>query len=208
MSDFYKPKELESLFEAQAEKLSPTDFIRSPQHKDLKEIWCALRFGLGYEKYVAPCFIKVNVQENSDTDFVLKVDNNVFPFQTTISDVPERQMGNDYIPEPDGSLPSRPYEPERGRIEGPKWIAGAVKNKVEKRYSAAKILNLLIYANFSANDLDYQAVCEEIREYEDEFASIWIITNHQICSIKVTSCLGEIRQFSAIYSPEELLITS
>lgn len=204
MSDFYKPKELESVFEEQAGNMSPSDFIRKPQHKNLKEMWCAIQFGLGYEKFVAPCWIKVNLEENSDTDFVLKVKAGEFPFQTTIADVPERRMTDDYKPQPDGTLPARPYEPERGRIEGPKWIAEAVKAKIQKRYSNAKKLNLLIYANFSAHNLDYQAICNAVREYKDEFSSIWIITNHQICSVKVVSELGEIRRFRTIYTPENL----
>lgn len=207
MSDFYRPKDLEAIFEKRAANVSPSDFIRKPQHKDLKEMWCALRFGLGYEKFVKPCLIKVGLEENSDTDFVVKVDAGEFPFQTTIADVPERRMGDDYKPEPDGRLSVRPYEPERGRIEGPKWIADAVKNKVEKQYSTAKNLHLLIYANFSAHELDYQMVSVEIRKYEDKFSSIWLITNHTICSVKVNCELGEIQQFRAIYGVEKLLST-
>ncbi|NOS35614.1 MAG: hypothetical protein GQ522_03145 [Deltaproteobacteria bacterium] len=205
MGKFYNPKELESIFEAKAGSISPSEFIRKPQHKELKEMWSAVRFGLGYEKFVGPCSISVGLEENSDADFFLKADACEFPFQTRIADVPERRMGDDYKPEPDGTLPARPYEPERGRIEGPGWIATAVKEKAEKRYSTAKNLNLLIYANFSAHDLDYKAVCDEVREYSDEFASIWIITNHQICSIKKGAGLGEIVGFRAIYSPEEIL---
>lgn len=207
MGKFYTPKELESIFEVKAGGISSSEFIRKPQSKELKEMWCALRFGLGYEKFVGPCSISVDLEENSDADFVLKTDAGEFPFQTTIADVPERRMGDDYKLEPDGTLPARPYEPERGHIEGPVWIANTVKEKVEKRYSTAKNLNLLIYANFSAHELDYAAVCDAIRECEKEFSSIWVITNHQICSLTSGVGLGEIRGFSAIYSPEELLST-
>ncbi|NIO41318.1 MAG: hypothetical protein GTO41_14775 [Burkholderiales bacterium] len=66
-----------------------------------------------------PCSISVELEEYSDTDFILKTEAGEFPFQTTIADVPARQMGDDYIPEPDGTLPTRPYEPERGHTEGP-----------------------------------------------------------------------------------------
>jgi hypothetical protein len=207
MSKFHKPKELELTFDAKAGSIPDSKFIRVPRHKELKEMWCAVRFGLGYEKFVGPCSISVDIEENSDTDFVVKTDAGEFPFQTRIADVPERRMGDDYKPETDSILSTRPYEPERGHIEGPEWIAAAVKGKVLKRYSTAKNLNLLIYANFSAHDLDYKAVCDAVREYKDEFASIWIITNHQICSLTASSGLGEIREFCAIYTPEELLST-
>lgn len=209
MDNYYAPKELESIFEAKAQSVSPSEFIIKPQqqYKELKEMWCAVRFGLGYEKFVGPCSISVDLEENSDVDFVLKTDAGEFPFQTRIADVPGRRMGDDYKPEPDGTLPRRHYDPERGRIDGPGWIAAAVREKVDKQYSTAKCLNLLIYANFSTNDLDYKAVCDAIREYKQEFASIWIITNHQICSLTASVGLGEIGGFSAIYSPEEILST-
>lgn len=205
MNKFYKPKELESIFEAKAGDISLSQFIRNPKYKELKEMWCAARFGLGYEKFVSPCSVSVDLEEYSDTDFVLVTGTDYFSFQTRIADVPERRMGDDYIPDSDGTLPQRSYEPERGRIEGPEWIATAVKEKVEKRYSTAKKLNLLIYANFTAHTLDYMAVRKAVRVYKDVFASIWIITNREICSLTSGSKLGEIKGFSAIYSPEELL---
>lgn len=207
MKKFRKPKELESIFEAKAENVSPSEFVRKPQHKDLKEMWCAARFGLGYEKFIGPCLVSVDLEESSDSDFVLRTDEGDFPFQTYIADVPERQMGDDSVPEPDGTLPTRPYEPERGRIEGPEWVAAAVKGKVEKRYSTARNLNLLVYTNFTAHGLDYEALCEAVRKYKDEFASIWIITNHEICSLTSGGRLGEIQRLRQIYSPEELLST-
>lgn len=207
MGKFYTPKKLESIFEAKAKSISPSEIIRKPQHKELKEMWCAARFGLGYAKFVGPCLVSVDLEESSDADFVLKTDAGKYPFQTSIADVPERRMGDDYKPEPDGTLPVRAYEPERGRIEGPEWIADAIKKKIKKRYSTARNLNLLIYANFSTHDLDYVSVCAIVREYKDYFASIWVITNHQVCSLTTSIGLGEIRGFSAIYSPEELLST-
>ena len=202
---FHPPKELKALLETQAENVSSSDFIRKPQHKPLKETWCAIQFGLGYEKHIAACWLRLNAEENSDTDFVLKTRTGQFLFQTTIADVPGRRMGEDHKPGPDGSLPTRPYEPERGRIEGPKWIADAVKEKVEKKYSNSRDLNLLVYANFTAQQMDYQAVCDEVEEYKSNFLSIWVITNHQICSLTTTPELGEIRHFANVYDPEELL---
>ena len=104
-------------------------------------------------------------------------------------------MGDDYKPGPDGNLPLRPFQAERGRIEGPEWVATAVNEKVEKRYSTPKSLNLLIDAPFPAHNLDYMAVCDAVREYKEEFASIWMITDYQICSLAVSGGLGEIREF-------------
>jgi hypothetical protein len=116
-------------------------------------------------------------------------------------------MGDDYKLGPDGTLPKRPYQPERGCVEGPEWIVNAVKEKIKKRYSTMKNLNLLIYANFTAHDMDYREVCNAVGAYKDTFASIWIITNHQICSLIVNNELGRISRFSTIRKEEDILET-
>ena len=203
MNRFYKPADLRILFESKADEISPGDFIIKPQNKELKEMWCALRFGVGYEKLVGPCTVCVEIEENNDADFIIKTFAGEFPFQTIIADVPGRHMGDDYKPGPGGNLPKRPYQPERGRIEGPGWITNAVKEKIKKRYSTAKNLNLLIYANFTAHHMSYIDVYKAIEPYNDVFASIWIITNHQICSLIVNNSLGKIAQFSTISEEED-----
>ncbi len=202
---FCTPKNLKEQLETQAENVSSSDFIRKPQHKPLKEMWCAAQFGLGYEKHVTTCWLSVNPEENSDTDFILKTETGQFPFQTTIADIPGRCMGDEHKPDPNGTLPTTSYEPERGRMEGPKWIADAIKNKVEKNYSNSKDISLLVYANFTAHQLDYQALCNEVEKYKDNFLSIWVITNHQIFSLMTTPILGEIRYLANVYGSEELL---
>jgi hypothetical protein len=205
---FRTPKELKKLLNVETEAISSSDLIRKPKNKPFKEIQCASQFGLGYEKYVFPCWLRVNPEENSDTDFILKTEKGQFLFQTTLADIPGRKMGNDHKPGPDGKLPVRPYRPERGRIEGPRWIADAVKEKVKKNYSCPKNLNLLVYANFTAHWLDHNAVCSEVARCQSSFMSIWVITNHQICSITSTQELGEIPFFADLYNPDEFLSLS
>ena len=163
-----------------------------------------MQFGMGYEKHVASCWLSVNAEEYSDTDFILKTEACEFPFQTTIADVPGRRMGDEHKPHQDGTLPLTPYEPERGRIEGPKWIVNAIKDKVEKNYANSKEISLVVYANFTAHQMDYQSVCNEVEKYKDKFFSIWVITNHQICSLVTKPTLGEVRFFANVYSSEEL----
>jgi hypothetical protein len=105
---------------------------------------------------------------------------------------------------PDGKFPVRPYEPGRGTVEGPKWIADAVCKKVEAKYSSARDLNLLVYANFPTNGLDYTSVCTSLSKFAGQFASIWIVTNHLICSVMSFPALGEISDLRMIYDPQEL----
>jgi len=145
-----------------------------------------------------------NPEQNSDTDFILKTDCGEFPFQTTLSDVPGRRMSGDHKPGSDGRFPGRPYHPGRGSLEGPGWVAGAVRNKIEAKYSAAVGLNLLVYANFPTNGLAYESLRAAVSEFAGAFASIWVVTNHQICSLMSFPLLGEVRELRMIYDEHEL----
>lgn len=197
MDFFFTPEELIFSYEAQRDDIKISELIRKPEYKCLKEMYCASLFGLGYKKYVAPCFIRINMEENSDTDFFLKTKASLFSFQTTISDVPTRRMGDDYKTVRTIHVPEE--DEEKCRIEGPKWIANTIGDKAKKRYSAAHDLNLLVYVNFKSDGLDYQTICNQVHEYMSEFSSIWIITWHQICSIKTNLLLGQITYFAELY---------
>lgn len=204
MRTFITPLKLKAQLEDVASKLPPGHFVRKPKHQALQDTWCAAHFGLGYERHVRTCTLWVNPQQNSDTDFVFKTRYGEFPFQTTLSDVPERKMTGDHKPGPDGKFPVRPYEPGRGTLEGPIWIGDAVRRKVATNYSAARELNLLVYANFPTNGLDYESVCTKLREYSGQFASVWIVTNHQICSVMSFPALGQNPELRLIYNSQEL----
>jgi hypothetical protein len=194
MNDFRTPEKLKEFFKAQEKNVSDPDFIRKPEYNFLKEVWCAFRFGLGYKKHVAQCWISVNKEQDSDTDFFLKTKEGLFPFQTTIADVPNRRMGDEYKTTLNGV--SRPST-LGGRIERNKWISDAIKHKIAKNYSTSHKLNLLVYANFSY-ELNYQKVSDALQKYLGVFSSIWIITNNQICSVYTEPELGEIIYFQNI----------
>ncbi len=204
MRMFVTPRELKAQLEQAAATLPPGHFIRKPENQHLKDIWSAVHFGLGYQRHVRPCLLWVNTEQNSDTDFVLKTEHREFPFQTTLSDVPERRMSDDHKPGPDGRLTGQPYHPERGSREGPKWIADAVRKKVEAKYSAAHDLNLLVYANFPTNGLHYESVRTVVDEFAGQFGSIWVVTNHLICSLMSFPGLGTISGLRMIYDEQEL----
>ena len=205
MRTFLTPRDVKTQLEQAAAALPPGHFVRKPENQHLKETWCAAHFGLGYERHVRACTLWVNPQQSSDTDFVLKTEHLEFPFQTTLSDVPDRRMTDDHKPGPDGRFPGRAYEPGRGTIEGPDWIADAIRKKVAANYSAARELNLLVYANFPTNGLDYGSICTRLPEGSSNFASIWVVTNHQICSVVSFPSLGAIPELRMIYDPQELL---
>jgi len=204
MRTFLTPRDLKAQLEQAAATLPSGHFIRKPKNQHLKDIWTAAHFGLGYQRHVRPCTLWANSEQNSDTDFVLKTECGEFPFQTTLSDVPERRMSNEHKPGPDGKFPGRPYRPDRGTREGPKWIADAVRKKVDAKYSAAHELNLLVYATFSTNGLDYESVRTAVSEFAGRFASIWVVTNHLVCSVRSFPALGEISGLRMIYDEQDL----
>ena len=71
---------------------------------------------------------------------------------------PDRQRGAEYKALAKGEARGFRYEPERGRIDGPQWIANGIEKKIGKNYAGAGDLNLLVYANFSAHQLQHAEV--------------------------------------------------
>jgi hypothetical protein len=199
MSSFVSPAELMKWHDENAALLSSAAYIRSPQHQRLKEVWCAARFGIGYERHVRrPCLLHVSDVQSSDTDFIFRVDGNEFPFQTTIADAPERKMVDDYRPTKDGSPHLMPYEAERHRLESPSWIELAIDRKIAKHYAGAASLNLLVYANLSTALRDYDAIRNAVRKDQQIFNSVWVMTNYQLCSVYSTGKLGSIAMLAVI----------
>ena len=73
-----------------------------------------------------------------------------------------------------------------------------MRKKVSKKYSAQTSLNLLVYANFSADKLSYDAVRDEVKQVTSSFASTWVVTNHLICSVSSTEALGTLENMRLI----------
>jgi len=137
----------------------------------------------------------VNPTQNSDTDFVLRTPTRDFAFQTVVADVPERRLSDEYKRD---AKPTRPYRPGRGSAEGPSWIASKVQQKLDKTYAEARKLNLLVYAMFEHNGLDYAAICKSLPQAACTFGSIWLITSHQICSLHSFTELGAVQDLRLI----------
>lgn len=193
---FIEPAQLMRLHDEMAEGLTPTQYIRKPEYQRLKDMWCAARFGMGYLRHVARCRVRVNELQSSGTDFFLEARGSIFEFQTVIADVPDRKMSDEYRVSELGR--SRPYEPDRGLIEGPQWIANAVNGKIAKLYAGAANLNLLVYANFSAHYQRSAPIREAVLELPRKFSSVWVMNNHQVCSTYSTQGLGSVDHLAAI----------
>lgn len=158
--------------------------FNAPQYKMVRERWCAGMFGCGYARHVAPCKVATNeLRYRQDIDLWLRTEDKDWDFQLAEIQEPGRRRGEEYRRVADGTVQTFPYEPERGRVAGPGWIAGAVERKRGKRYSGSESLHLLLYANFNGEQLEYADVAAALQPYEGDFGSIWIFTSLHICSV-------------------------
>jgi hypothetical protein len=182
--DFANPEELLSDVERQMEAVPQDVLFNDSKYAKLRESWCAAMFGMGFRRHFSPCLIQVNdTRERVDVDFFTRVDGVDFEFQLVEAQEPGRRRGLEYKQFADGTIKSIEYEPERGRIEGPAWIRGAIEKKVGKNYSGAEALHLLVYANFSAGGLKVDEVAAASAEFVGAFASVWILTSLHMCSL-------------------------
>jgi hypothetical protein len=122
----------------------------------------------------------------SDADFHIRTQVGAFPFQTTEVQRSGRRRGAEYRQPPTLT----PYRPAAEGGDGPRWIRGVVQKKVDKRYATAKRLNLLVYADFAVEQLEWASVARELECFRGEFASIWVITYNALGTVFSTPELG------------------
>ena len=78
-----------------------------------------------------------------------------------------------------------------------------VGQKVAKNYADSVELNLLVYTNFTAHQLQHAEVLEAVRPFFPTFASIWVVTSLWLGSLHVANNLGRIEGWGIIFTPEE-----
>ena len=167
-------------------------FNRSAYQK-LLEQWCASVLGMGYAQYVRSCTVAINdTNESLEADAFMESNGVIYPFQIVETMRDGRKRGKEKRDLASGAIRSVPYEPEKGRIDGPRWIANMIAKKVEKRYSGSTNLNLLVYANFDAHQLNYDEVRTKAAQFKTCFHSIWVILNTHICSLHSSDELGSL----------------
>jgi len=174
--------------------------IWQSKHRLLREKWCAGKFGIGYQHFIKPCGIWVNdSNERVDADFFLYVDDREYAFQTTEAREPEWPPRHaEFKAFARGEWRTRPYDPERGRLDGPKWIRDKIENKVNQLYSNTKSLSFLVYANFPSVDLEYEKIVETNFEISSEFYSVWILTHAHLCTVSSVAELGALRGWAPL----------
>jgi len=191
---FIEPRSFFAAVEAEMVPLSNEKFFNDPKHQHLRDRWCAGSFGVGYSLYIEQCSIAMQpLDRTDDVDFFLKVGKPEFPFQTVEVQKPGRRRGHEYRRPPTLT----PYRPAAEGDDGPGWLRSGVKGKLDKHYATAKHLNLLVYANFNAEQLEWATVAEALAEFEGHFASLWVMAHHVLGSVFSTPELGAVGKCKA-----------
>jgi len=188
---YFEPNELLKTAESEMAQILNDELFSKSKYQKLTEQHAAAIFGVAYVKYVRKCQVGLNeTSYQMDADFFVKAERREWPFQLTECDDPDRHRGDEMKGFANGSIKTVPYEPERGRIEGPDWIRNIIGKKTKKNY--ANDINLLVYFNFPSHEIEYGIIKNATLEFKDRFASIWILSNSHVCSLFSCPELGEI----------------
>jgi hypothetical protein len=184
---FIDPEAMLSAAEAEMGEIASEELFNNPRHQPLLDRWCAGSFAVAYALHLQKCRVAMEPPEApSDADFHLRIDVGVIPFQTAEVQRPGRRRGEEYRQRPTLT----PYRPAADGADGPGWIRGAVQKKADKHYSTARHLNLLVYADFTTEQLEWASVARELVPFRDEFASLWVITYNALGTVFSTPEIG------------------
>ncbi len=178
------PDEAYTLFQQRRQQMSPEEFFNDPSAATLRDLWVAAHFGRAYAQAFTPCRLIVDESHKHEWDFKLGVNGVLNPFQVTEAQTSGRRRGLEYRRLASGDRPalvSESWEP--GTMNGPEWIRQAIERKRNKNYANASDLNLLVYANFPAHQLEFARVQEECRSDAETFYSVWVITGNLLGAV-------------------------
>ena len=203
MISYLDPAVMLDLAEKEMEPIPRERLFNKPQYQKLTERWCAGMFALGYSKFVSPCEVAVNeVSYREDVDIFIRSANRIWEFQLAEVQDTSRKRGLEYKRLASGAAQIKGWEPARGTRECPLWLASAVRKKKEKCYANSSELNLLLYANFPAIQLEYSTLVQELTSFSVDFASLWILTSDHLCSVFSHSALGQVSGWGSIRNIE------
>jgi hypothetical protein len=192
----YSPEQLEKLYEKERAKFTDAQFFNSPSAKPFRDVWMAARFGRGYSRCIGPCQLEIDPRTPDEADdFFLHARGKRFPFQSTEVGTPGRRRGTEYreVRRPDPNA-----NPDLGTTDAPIWIADALNAKVHRRYSHANRLNVLLYLNIPAQQLQFEAVRSACGDSLRHFNSVWAVTNLVIGCFHSDPDLGVLDGWSEI----------
>jgi hypothetical protein len=187
LSEFNKPDDFLAI--AKESELVPNDrFFNDPTLKPLQEAWAAGHFALGLQHFYDS--IEIRLDSDRFPDFHLCIDGKTYEFEFTVAEKPERMIGKEYKERKANPLHLKTYQPERGRQEGPSWIANAVRKKHERHYSNCP--HLLVYVMFEASSLNQNIITKLCYQWFNSFSSIWVLWCYKFVLIHKYDTFNEV----------------
>jgi hypothetical protein len=185
--DLQDPGALLARVEADMALIPNGKLFNAPASQALFDGWCAGSFGIGYRKNVASCEVAVS-EPGSGEDFFLHAQDCYFPFETTEVLEPGRRRGDEYRKPPR----SAPYAPGAAAADGLRWLEAGVQIKVDKHYDQSSDLNLLVYADFTVDELQWSHVRNQLVKFRGCFGSLWVMAYHAIGTVFSNPELGSV----------------
>lgn len=179
LDKYYFPANLDSGVRETNKEIPDNKFF-APENQHIREAWCAAQFGLGFDKCIGSCEVKIN--SLNFPDFFLRYNNREFWFENTEVLREGRLRTKEYQEKSEDSMAHiSQAEMEKNEVQAPEWIKRAIAKKASKYGSNSKSINLLIYVNLSLlHILDINKIRDVCLEYEGTFQSIWILTGQYI----------------------------
>jgi hypothetical protein len=187
----FRPLQLVEAHNANRANMTSLAFF-GPRHQKLREWYCAGHFALAYEEAKAPCAVVFEEPDpGNHIDFFLRTPTGLHEFQLVEVQQPGRRRGDEYRSSA-GVL--HPNEDERllAAQDGPYWIANAIDRKREAYGGPLSSLNLLVYVNFWAHGLQYNAIVHAMPQRTNDFGSIWLLSGDAMCCVKASAALGDL----------------
>ena len=163
---------------------------------------------MGYSKHVRRCDIAViETTQRHDVDMYVRTNSScqecVWEFQIAEVKDPDSPRGKMYRDMAKGKMRTSPYQPQREMQEGLRWLAEAAQKKVNKGYANSAGLHVLLYANFQTEALRYKDVRLALLRFSAHFASMWVITALDLCSVFSAPSLGQVSRLARVRPVEE-----
>jgi hypothetical protein len=144
-------------------------FFGDPAYKPLREAWAAGRFAKALSLRGRRIEVKLAGADERFPDFYVKCDSKERLFEFTEAMEPSRQRHREYK-----EATARPFWSDSlGRIDGQKAVAAAIQKKLDRHYSGRP--HLLVYANFSGDEIDLAECLASCGDACAGFSSVWIL---------------------------------
>jgi hypothetical protein len=181
----YTPEELHAEVEARAGELGSVAFVAEGRYKRLREMWCASRFCMGYEKHFEPCSLEIGAEdEQREFDFHLIAEDVRLPFQIAEVMESDRRRCDEYRGKTQEHVDAIVnLRPSHSAAYAARRVADVLSTKKAKRYAASESLHVLLYLNLNVTSIPWATLASAAEPHAKAFASVWVESQHLFCCL-------------------------